>query len=135
MAIKYPAKLLYEIIATYDARACSNMIMNINSIRTDYTRKNAQVVTNLQASCNKSAIKPSQDLFALLVPSCCNKLLTSCYQLVTRLMTIADLLQVSSLLCWNKLVASLLPSSTLLQVDNNLSTTGNKQCEDILLTA
>ena len=61
-----------------------------------YTRKNAQDVTNLQASCNKSAIKPLQDLFALLILSCCNKLLTSCYQFVTRLMTIADLLQVCS---------------------------------------
>ena len=48
-----------------------------------YTRKNAQVVTNLQASCNKSAIKPLQHLFALLFPNCCNKLLTSCQQLGT----------------------------------------------------
>ena len=56
-----------------------------------YTRKNAQVVTNLQASCNKSAIKPLQHVFPLLVPSCCNTLLTS---------WIADLLQV----CPNKSV-------------------------------
>ena len=73
---------------------------------------------------------------------------TSCYQLATRLMTVTDLLQVclnkfdiawtqqvvNSLMttsskqlvtsrrhqtCWNKLVASLQSSSTLLQVDNN----------------
>ena len=43
-----------------------------------YTRKNAQVVTNQEASCNKSAMKPLQDLVALLVPSCCNKLLSTC---------------------------------------------------------
>jgi hypothetical protein len=35
-----------------------------------------------------------QNVFALLVPSCCDKSGTSCYHLVTRLMTITDLLQV-----------------------------------------
>ena len=35
-----------------------------------------------------------QDVFALLVPSCCDKFGTSCYHLVTRLMTVTDLLQV-----------------------------------------
>ena len=35
-----------------------------------------------------------QDVFALLVPSCCDKSETSCYHLVTRLMTVTDLLQV-----------------------------------------
>jgi hypothetical protein len=34
------------------------------------------------------------DMFALLVPSCCNKSGTSCYHLVTRLMTVTDLQQV-----------------------------------------
>jgi hypothetical protein len=33
-------------------------------------------------------------VFALLVPSCCDKSGTSCYHLVTRLMTVTDLLQV-----------------------------------------
>jgi hypothetical protein len=33
-------------------------------------------------------------LFALLVPICCVKSGTSCYHLVTRLMTVTDLLQV-----------------------------------------
>ena len=34
-----------------------------------------------------------QDMFALLVPSCCDKSGTSCYHLVTRLITVTDLLQ------------------------------------------
>ena len=33
-------------------------------------------------------------MFALLVPSCCDKSGTSCYHLVTRLMTVTDLIQV-----------------------------------------
>ena len=33
-------------------------------------------------------------MFALLVPSCCDKSGTSCYHLVTRLTTVTDLLQV-----------------------------------------
>jgi hypothetical protein len=35
-----------------------------------------------------------RDVFALLVPSRCDKSGTSCYHLVTRLMTVTDLLQV-----------------------------------------
>jgi hypothetical protein len=46
-----------------------------------------QVVTRLLSS-------RYQDVFALLVPSCCDKSGTSCYHLVTRLMTVTDLLQV-----------------------------------------
>jgi hypothetical protein len=46
-----------------------------------------QVVTRLLLS-------RYQDVFALLVPSCCDKSGTSCYHLVTRLMTLTDLLQV-----------------------------------------
>jgi hypothetical protein len=46
-----------------------------------------QVVTRLLRS-------RYQDVFALLVPSCCDKSGTSCYHLVTRLMTVTDLLQV-----------------------------------------
>ena len=42
-----------------------------------YTRKNAQLVTNLQQTCSKLApTNLLQDLFALLVPN----LLTSCYK-------------------------------------------------------
>ena len=49
-----------------------------------YTRKNAQLVTNLQQTCSKLVgISLLQDLFALFVPS----LLTSCYK------SAADLLQ------------------------------------------
>ena len=49
-----------------------------------YTRKNAQLVTNLQQTCSKLVgTSLLQDLFALLVPS----LLTSCYK------SAADLLQ------------------------------------------
>ena len=35
-----------------------------------------------------------QDVFALLVPSCCDKSGTSCYHLLTRLMMVTDSLQV-----------------------------------------
>jgi hypothetical protein len=45
-----------------------------------------QVVTNLFTCCG-------QVVFALLVPSCCNKFGTSCYQHVTSLMALSDLLQ------------------------------------------
>ena len=64
-----------------------------------YTRKNAQVVTSLQTSCSKFT-GCQQVVFALLVPSFCNKLGTSCYQLVTSLMALSDLLQG----CFNKSV-------------------------------
>jgi hypothetical protein len=69
-----------------------------------------------------------QDVFALLVPSCCVKSGTSCYRLVTRLMTATDLLQVvptrliqavrNKLLraCWHQLATRLLSSTDLLQV-------------------
>jgi hypothetical protein len=46
-----------------------------------------QVVTRLLSS-------RYQDVFALLVPSCCDKSGTSCYHLVIGLMTVTDLLQV-----------------------------------------
>jgi hypothetical protein len=44
-----------------------------------YTRKNAQVVTNLQQTCSNTVPTTcQQDMFALLVPS----LLTTCYNVV-----------------------------------------------------
>ena len=46
-----------------------------------------QVVTRLLSS-------RYQDVFTLLVPSCCDKSVTSCYHLVTRLLAVTDLLQV-----------------------------------------
>ena len=42
---------------------------------------------------HKPFLSRYQDVFALLVPSCCDKSRTSCYHLVTRLMTVTDLLQ------------------------------------------
>jgi hypothetical protein len=45
-----------------------------------------QVVTNLFTSCQQVVV-------ALLVPSCCNKFGTSCYQLGTSLMALSDLSQ------------------------------------------
>ena len=52
---------------------------------------NSQAVTDLHTSCHKGC--RYQDVFALLFPSCCDKSGTSCYYLVTRLMTATDLLQ------------------------------------------
>ena len=48
-----------------------------------YTRKNAQVVTNLQQTCSNAVPTTcQQDVFALLVPS----LLTNCQRLVDNLL-------------------------------------------------
>jgi hypothetical protein len=48
-----------------------------------YTRKNAQVATNLQQTCSDAVPTTcQQDVFALLVPS----LLTSCQRLVGNLL-------------------------------------------------
>jgi hypothetical protein len=48
-----------------------------------YKSKNAQVVTNLQQTCNNAVPTTcQQDVFALLVPS----LLTSCQRLVDKLL-------------------------------------------------
>jgi hypothetical protein len=106
-----------------------------------YTRDNAQVVTIYMHICKQVVRRllssRYHDVFALLVPSCCDKSGTSCYHLVTRLMTATVLLQVvptrliqavssqvaTSLLSISgllELVASLLTPSTLLQDDNNL---------------
>jgi hypothetical protein len=69
-----------------------------------YTRKNAQVVTNLQQTCSNAVPTTcQQDVFALPVPS-----------LLTRLLSSTDLLQVAPTTCYrpaiqqfvNKTVAS-----------------------------
>ena len=53
---------------------CTGLIKFLPST---YTRKNAQVVTNLQQACSNAVPTTSQrDVFVLLVPS----LLTTCYQ-------------------------------------------------------
>jgi hypothetical protein len=54
-----------------------------NNCKLRYTRKNAQVVTNLQQICSNAVPTTcQQDVFALLVPS----LLTSCARLVDNLL-------------------------------------------------
>ena len=66
-----------------------------------YTRKNAQVATDLQTSCNKSVHKLftscSQDAFAPLVPNLLeqvwNKLLTNCNKLDGTIRPVTKLLQ------------------------------------------
>jgi hypothetical protein len=60
-----------------------------------YTRKNAQVVTNLQQTCSNAVPTTcQQDVFTLFVPS-----LTSC-RLVTKLLSSTDLLQVVPTTCY-----------------------------------
>jgi hypothetical protein len=58
------------------------------------SRQIAQVVTDLQQAVTRLLSSWYQDVFALLVPSCCDKSETSCYHLVTRLMMVTDFLQV-----------------------------------------
>jgi hypothetical protein len=55
------------------------VITNCKVCETGYTRKNAQVVTNVQKTCSNAVPTTcQQDVFALLVPS----LLTTCYKVV-----------------------------------------------------
>jgi hypothetical protein len=54
-----------------------------HSLCSPYTRKNAQVVTNLEQTCSNAVPTTcQQDVFSLLVPS----LLTSCQRLVDNLL-------------------------------------------------
>ena len=53
-----------------------------------YTRKNAQVVTDLQTSCNKVVVQIDIRMYSHCKSG------TSCYHRVTRLMTVTDLQQV-----------------------------------------
>ena len=49
----------------------SNTVFNQHEKRIGYTRKKAQLVTNLQQTCSKLVgTSLLQDLFALLVPAC-----------------------------------------------------------------
>ena len=44
-----------------------------------YTRKNAQVVTNLQQTCSNAVLTTCHhDVFALLVTACSNNLVATC---------------------------------------------------------
>ena len=65
-----------------------------------YTRKNAQVVTNLQQTCSNAVPTTCQQVvFALLVPS----LFTSCHRLLaTRLLSSTDLLQIQQVVSDNR---------------------------------
>ncbi len=60
----------------------------------DCTHTNVQVFKICKRFVTRLLSSWYQDVFALLVPSCCDKSGTSCYHLVTRLMTVTDLLQV-----------------------------------------
>ena len=69
------------------------MASTAKNLALTYTHKNTyykickEAVTRLLSS-------RYQDVFALLVPSCCDKSETSCHHFVTRLMMVTDLLQV-----------------------------------------
>jgi hypothetical protein len=88
-----------------------------------------QVVTRLLSS-------RYQDVFALLVPSCCDKSGTSCYHLVTRLMTVTDSQQVvpTRLIqaVRNKLLRACCPQlvNTLLRADD-IRLVGTTCCESV----
>jgi hypothetical protein len=81
----------------------SNKLMNFQTIPSSlsrsygtHTRKNAQVVTNLQQTCtNAVPTTCQQDVFALLVPS----LSTTCYKVV-ELNASTSLLQVVPTTCY-----------------------------------
>ena len=77
-------------------RDAGSTICDRGSIQERYTRKKAQVVTYLQTSCIRLLSSRYQlDVFALLVPSCCDKSGTSRYHLVTRLVMVTDKLATS----------------------------------------
>jgi hypothetical protein len=83
----------------YLKNLCRTLIFRANSLRQSVakyvarvkTRKLLQICTQVVTRLLSSRY---QDVFSLLVPSCCDKSGTSCYHLVTRLMTVTDLLQV-----------------------------------------
>jgi hypothetical protein len=88
---------------------------------TYYTRKNAQIATNLQQICSNAVPTTcQQDVFALLVPS----LLTSCQRLV------GNLLQV----CWaQKTCYKLFQQLVIVLQFNNLSTSCEWQsCSNLI---
>jgi hypothetical protein len=70
-------------LCLYFSRGCISFTSQLSVIVSIYTRKNAQVVTNLQRTCSNAVPTTcQQDVFALLVPS----LLTSCQRLVDNLL-------------------------------------------------
>jgi hypothetical protein len=98
-----------------------------------YTRKNAQVVTNLQQTCSNAVPTTcQQDVFALLVPSLLttcykavelNGLVTSCYR--PAIQQFVNKLRVTTLQQLDKITALLHLVDNLLQAC----------CEQILLTS
>jgi hypothetical protein len=87
----------WELAVTWSWLAVLNALSTLSSILFKFKHTHVkmrallqickQVVTRLLSS-------RYQDVFALFVPSCCDKSGTSCYHLVTRLMTVTDVLQV-----------------------------------------
>jgi hypothetical protein len=119
-----------------------------NYVSSLYTRKNAQGVTDLQTSCNKVGVKPISGC----VRTACSQLLWQVWNklLSSRLMTVTDLLQVVPIRtsCYALVAINLLRAEDirlvgttccefvgLINLVPDLSTIGNKQCEDHLLTS
>ncbi|CAB4030493.1 Hypothetical predicted protein, partial [Paramuricea clavata] len=91
-------------------RDCQDMLARIVNCRCGSTLSFCLLLWSIKTQCIVEITH---------VKTCCDKSGTSCYHLVTRLMTLTDLLQtITGLL--EELVMSLLPLSTLLQDDNNL---------------
>ena len=118
-----------------------------HSRKREFTRKNAQVVTDLQTSCIARLLSSRyQDVFALLVPSCCdksgtkscynvddgNRLVTSCSNKTTRV-KISHL--VASLPTSRQQVVFALLVSSCQQFWNKLLTTCNNLVDIIRLVA
>ena len=102
-------------------QTCYNLCVFTCVPNTTYTRKNAQVVTNLQQTCSNAVPTTcQQDVFALLVPS----LLTSCQRLVD------NLLQG----CWAQQTCyKLCQQLVIIQQFNNLSTSCEWQpCSNLI---
>ena len=89
------ALIIFIVISSRQVDEKLNMNARKYSSR---STKNAQFVADLQTSCNKVVVKPILGCVrtVLIVPSVCDKSGTSCYHLVTWLMTVKDLLQVAT---------------------------------------
>jgi hypothetical protein len=94
------------IISTRLLTACSKLVDNLEQLWNVHLC--THVVTNLFTSCR-------QVVFALLVPSCCNKFGTSCQQLVTSLMALSNSLQA----CCEHILLTSCKIFTCLQPYNN----------------
>jgi hypothetical protein len=87
--------LLGEFV--HEATLISPLLASLITLAKAYTRKNAQVVTNVQQTCGNAVSTTCQEyVFALLV----DKLSTACWQLATRLLSSTDLLQVVPTTCY-----------------------------------